>query len=230
MDEYSRHPTKLYKNGIQRDSFIPAIELLQSKFDVTDLNSGTGSPLTLSLASNLTYDADYRRQPRTLTKVYYHPLNDSTRSEMSKLFSSFTDGSEIIHDYKLPIWGNRTLTIPECAFQVGSSGEGVGVSDHSGNSPGRDGGGDGETNIARINFKKLCGGPLSAADYIELTRKFDVIVVEDVPKMGIGEKDLVSRSSLGMWSLADEGDCLRRGGLSLSSIVSPLALPLTQDD
>ena len=39
----NRHPDDLYKNGIQRSSFIPAIELLKSKFDVTDLDSGTGT-------------------------------------------------------------------------------------------------------------------------------------------------------------------------------------------
>jgi AFG1-like ATPase len=38
----SRHPDELYKNGIQRASFLPAIDLLKSEFDVTDLNSGTG--------------------------------------------------------------------------------------------------------------------------------------------------------------------------------------------
>ena len=45
MDTFpsSRHPDDLYKNGIQRASFIPAIELLKSRFVVKDLNSGTGS-------------------------------------------------------------------------------------------------------------------------------------------------------------------------------------------
>ena len=38
----SRHPDDLYKNGIQRSSFIPCIELLKERFEVTDLDSGTG--------------------------------------------------------------------------------------------------------------------------------------------------------------------------------------------
>lgn len=45
---HSRHPDDLYKNGIQRSSFIPAIELLKSQFEVTDLNSGTGEDINIA--------------------------------------------------------------------------------------------------------------------------------------------------------------------------------------
>ena len=38
----SRHPDDLYKNGIQRSSFLPAIDILNKQFRVTDLDSGTG--------------------------------------------------------------------------------------------------------------------------------------------------------------------------------------------
>jgi len=41
--EHSRHPDELYKNGIQRSSFIPAVDLLKSQFEVTNLSSGTGA-------------------------------------------------------------------------------------------------------------------------------------------------------------------------------------------
>ena len=44
----SRHPDDLYKNGIQRTSFIPAIDLLKAQFDVTGLDSGTGLSFELS--------------------------------------------------------------------------------------------------------------------------------------------------------------------------------------
>lgn len=38
----NRHPDDLYKNGIQRTSFEPCIELIKRRFDVVDLDSGTG--------------------------------------------------------------------------------------------------------------------------------------------------------------------------------------------
>lgn len=43
----SRHPDELYINGIQRESFLPAIQLIKDRFEVVDLNSPTGNPLLL---------------------------------------------------------------------------------------------------------------------------------------------------------------------------------------
>jgi len=40
----SRAPDELYKNGIQRKSFLPAIALIKSRFIVKDLDSDTGAP------------------------------------------------------------------------------------------------------------------------------------------------------------------------------------------
>lgn len=146
----NRHPDDLYKNGIQRSSFIPAIELLKSQFAVTDLNSGT----------------DYRRVPRALSNVYYHPLNDDNRREIIKLFNSFasSDPSDPpIRDRALNIWG-RSLLVPESTSK-----------------------------LAKFHFDDLCGQPLSAADYLEITKTFGTVFVLDVPKMGLDSKDKARR-------------------------------------
>ena len=47
------------------------------------------------------------------------------------------------------------------------------------------------TKIARFKFEDLCGKPLSAGDYIELTKTFGTIFLIGVPKMGLDKKDLV---------------------------------------
>jgi len=145
----NRHPDELYRNGIQRSSFVPCIELLKSRFEVTDLDSGT----------------DYRRLPRTLSHVYYDPLTPENRAEVDKIFNAFTSdpSNPVQRNRKLRTWG-RDLIVPESS-----------------------------SNVAKFTFHDLCGKPLSAADYIEITKTFGTIFVLDVPKMGLGEKDLARR-------------------------------------
>ncbi|KAK1921004.1 putative ATPase [Papiliotrema laurentii] len=147
----NRHPDELYINGIQRESFIPAIELIKKRFQVVDLDSGT----------------DYRKIPRALSHTYYHPLTPSIRAEMDKLFTSLAESdpvcTDIVSNRKLPLWG-RTLTVPE------SSGS-----------------------VARFTFADLCNKPLSAADYLEVTSTFGTVFVEDIPRMGLSERDQARR-------------------------------------
>ncbi|KAF9006620.1 AFG1-like ATPase-domain-containing protein [Cyathus striatus] len=146
----NRHPDELYKNGIQRSSFVPAIELLKSQFEVTDLDSGT----------------DYRRVPRALSHVYYHPLTPENKREVDKIFRSLAseDPSDPpIRNREISSWG-RSLLIPESTSK-----------------------------IAKFDFHNLCGQPLSAADYIEVTKQFGTIFVTDIPKMGLDRKDLARR-------------------------------------
>lgn len=107
---------------------------------------------------------DYRRVPRALSHVYYDPLSDQNRREVEKLFISFTssDPSDpVITNRELRTWG-RTITVPESTSKV-----------------------------ARFRFDDLCGKPLSAADYIEITKTFGTVFLLDVPKMGLDLKDKV---------------------------------------
>ncbi|KAI0353065.1 AFG1-like ATPase [Trametes cingulata] len=145
----NRHPDDLYKNGIQRQSFVPCIELLKERFEVTDLDSGT----------------DYRRIPRTLSHVYYDPLTPENKAELDKIFKAFTRDPDdpVERNRKLHVWG-REIIVPEST-----------------------------STVAKFGFLDLCGKPMSAADYIEITKQFGTIFVTDVPKMGLGQKDMARR-------------------------------------
>ena len=110
---------------------------------------------------------------------------------MDKLFQAFTSRSNVLTNYTLQIWGQRALTIPECTLNPSTGSEGTGISQTPGN-----GNDDPPINVAKLTFKELCGDPLSAADYIELTRTFGIIIVLEIGKMGLNEKDLVRVSYL----------------------------------
>lgn len=108
---------------------------------------------------------DYRRVPRALSHVYFFPLSDANRREIDKIFEALTSEHEDlpIRNRPLRIWG-RDLIIPEST-----------------------------STVARFSFNQLCGQPLSAADYLEVTRTFRTVFVTDVPKMGLNQKDMARR-------------------------------------
>ena len=163
----SRHPDDLYKNGIQRTSFLPAIDLLKTQFDVTDLDSGTGPsfatspPLSSSFSRIIIDTSDYRRVPRALSHAYFSPLDSATRAAIDAQFAALTEGSPIQEGKKIRLWG-RILTVPRSAGHV-----------------------------AQFSFAELCGRALGAADYLEITQRFRTLFVKDVPRMGLSEKDKV---------------------------------------
>ncbi|KAI9447279.1 AFG1-like ATPase-domain-containing protein, partial [Lactarius psammicola] len=97
----NRHPDELYKHGIQRASFLPAIDLLKSQFDVTVLDSGT----------------DYRRVPRALSHAYFSPLNNTTRAAINAQFDALTEGLPVQNNETIRLWG-RDLTVPRSAGSI----------------------------------------------------------------------------------------------------------------
>lgn len=106
---------------------------------------------------------DYRKRPRALSKVYFDPINDHTRGEISKLFDSLSGSEEIVEHRPLSVWG-RKINVPLST-----------------------------PTIAQFKFIELCGKPLSAADYLEITKTFDTIFLVDVPQLGLDTKDQARR-------------------------------------
>jgi cell division protein ZapE len=47
--------------------------------------------------------------------------------------------------------------------------------------------------VARFTFDEICGRPLGAADYLALARRFDAVIVENVPAMGFERRNEAKR-------------------------------------
>ena len=141
----------------------------------------------------LGFVVDYRRIPRALSNVYFDPITPEHELEIIKIFKSLAseDPSDPpIRNRKLSIWG-RTLLVPESTSKV-----------------------------AKFNFEELCGQPLSAVDYLEVTRNFATVFLLNVPKMGLDQKDLVRCPFLELFLelFNEDGNC-RQGDSSPSLTV-----------
>ncbi len=93
-------PDDLYMNGLQRDRFLPFIDLIKQKLDIHELSSPT----------------DYRQARLSRMQVYHTPLGDEADHALDLAFGELTDGARV---------GDETLTVKGREIEVMRAARGV---------------------------------------------------------------------------------------------------------
>jgi len=160
----NRPPSDLYKGGLQRDLFLPFIDLLQEKCTVLSMWKSETDYRTI-------HSCDTSRQ-----QVYFVDNDDgdndgisrqsSARQSYLKLFKDLTKDALTINSMTLDVGQGRQIFVPIASEEL---------------------------DIARFTFCQLCSTAKGAADYLAIGNRFHTVFVDDVPKLKFNEVNLVRR-------------------------------------
>lgn len=139
-------PPMLYRDGLQRAKFLPAIALIERRCTVLHLDTPT----------------DYRLRALTAAPVYLTPVGAAADAALGAIFDRVAPGS----------------TRPEPAMMVND--RPIALRKRA----------DG---VAWFDFTALCEGPRSVADYVELARSYNTLLVSNVPQFSASTDDAAKR-------------------------------------
>jgi cell division protein ZapE len=139
----NRPPRDLYKDGLNRDLFLPFIELIEQRMLVVEVNGPT----------------DYRLDRLTGVEVWHVPNGPGATVALSRAFFQLTDypveDRAKVPSEDIEVGGGRTLHVPKSL-----------------------------KGVAVFSFKRLCGEPRGAADYLAIARRYHTVIIVGIPVMG----------------------------------------------
>ncbi len=139
----NRPPRDLYKDGLNREHFVPFISLIENELDVLALNGPT----------------DYRLDRIGGMKAWHTPLGEAATAQLRELFFRLTDyppeDAAHVPSTELDVGGGRTLHVPKSL-----------------------------KGVAVFSFKRLCGEPRGAADYLAIAQTYHTVIIVGIPVMG----------------------------------------------
>jgi len=128
-------PDGLYRDGLQRARFLPAIELIKQHTQVLELGGET----------------DFRLRILEQSEIFHYPLDRAADEQMTASFNRISAECELAHD--LEINGRN--------FHALRRGDG----------------------IIWFNFRELCDKPRGSADYSEIARAFNTVMLSNMPQL-----------------------------------------------
>jgi cell division protein ZapE len=148
----NRPPGDLYLGGLNRELFLPFIDLLERELEMVPLNGLT----------------DYRLERLGGFPTWYVPNGPEATQALSAAFFRLTDFSvedrAKVPSEDIPVQGGRTLHVPKSL-----------------------------KGVAVFSFKRLCGEPRGAADYLAVARRYHSVIIVGIPVMGPDKRNEAAR-------------------------------------
>ena len=139
-------PDQLYWDGLQRERFLPVIDLIKKYTEVVNVDSGV----------------DYRLNYLDKAEIYHSPLDDKATARLEIYFNHIAP-SEVMQGVPIEIEGRMIQTIRLA---------------------------DG---VVWFDFDAICDGPRGPADYIEIARLFQSVLISELPIMDEMTNDKAKR-------------------------------------
>jgi cell division protein ZapE len=148
----NRPPRDLYKDGLNRELFLPFIELIEQRMLVVEVNGPT----------------DYRLDRLSGVEVWHIPNGPEATAALSRAFFQLTDypveDRAKVPSEDIDVSGGRTLHVPKSL-----------------------------KGVAVFSFKRLCGEPRGAADYLAIARRYHTVIIVGIPMMGPDKRNEAAR-------------------------------------
>ncbi|WP_373486879.1 cell division protein ZapE, partial [Blastomonas sp.] len=148
----NRPPDDLYKDGLNREHFLPFIALIKARLDVQSLNGPT----------------DYRLERLSGTDIWHVPNGAQATASLRDAFFRMTDyppdDAKHVPSAEVEISGGRTIHVPKSL-----------------------------KGVAVFSFKKLCGEPRGAPDYLAIARRYHTVFLVGIPQLGPENRNEAAR-------------------------------------
>jgi cell division protein ZapE len=148
----NRRPRELYLGGLNRELFLPFIDLLERELDVVPLNGPT----------------DYRLERLGGFPTWHVPNGPVATAALSAAFFRLTDyppeDRANVPSEDIPVQGGRSLHVPKSL-----------------------------KGVAVFSFRRLCGEPRGAADYLAVARRYHTVLIVGIPRLGPEKRNEAAR-------------------------------------
>ncbi len=91
-------PQQLYRDGLQRARFLPAIDLIEQYTQVINVDGGT----------------DYRLRLLEKAATYHWPLNDENQVRLEQIFTDLADPVSVVTGQPIEIAGRSVNSVKQC--------------------------------------------------------------------------------------------------------------------